>query len=205
MTINHLVFDMGGVLIDIDWHGQMSRLLGRDIPFEQIHALWGASQAVNRFETGLSDLDSFANEFITEQGLSMHASDFKQAFHDIIIGVFPGVNALLEELQPNFTLSLLSNTNKAHWQQVQNDYDFLNYFHNPFTSIDFGIMKPEPEIYQELVRRLNTEPASILFFDDGACNVEVAREQGLNAERVFNPADVRRVLNDYQLLDDSNG
>lgn len=199
-AIRHLVFDMGGVLIDIDWHGKISQLLGRDIPFEQIHALWGASDAVHAFETGRTDFDRFTRDFIEEQGLSLSAGAFQQTFRDIIVDVFPGVNELLIGLKPNYTLSLLSNTNRAHWQQVQSDYDFIPLFDNPFTSIEFGVMKPDPEIYRQLIAELGAEPSSILFFDDGARNIQEARKIGMHAEQVFNPEDIRRVLRDYRLI-----
>lgn len=198
--IQHLVFDMGGVLIDIDWHGKISGLLGRDIPFDQIHALWGASESVHRFETGQCDFNTFTDDFIEEQGLDTTPDAFQQAFREIIIDAFPGVVELLQELKPRFTLSLLSNTNAAHWQQVQADYDFIPLFDHPWTSLDFGIMKPDPAIYQALLEKLQATPSSVLFFDDGAANVQAARDVGLHAERVYNPDDIRQVLTDYQLL-----
>lgn len=199
-SIQHLVFDMGGVLIDIDWHGKVSSLLGRDIPFDQIHALWGASDAVHRFETGQIDFDQFTERFIEEQGLDTEAAPFQQAFREIIVDAFPGVSTLLKELKPRFTLSLLSNTNAAHWQQVQTDYDFIPLFDHPFTSLDFGLMKPDPAIYLAMLDKLQASPSSVLFFDDGIANVQAARDLGLNAERVFNPDDIRQVLTDYELL-----
>lgn len=198
--IQHLVFDMGGVLVDIDWHGQMSDLLGRDIAFDQIHALWGASDAVHRFETGQSDFDRFTLNFIEEQGLETSPAEFQQAFRAIIIDVFPGVTELLQALKPHFTLSLLSNTNAAHWAQVQSDYDFIPLFDHPFTSLDFGLMKPDPAIYLALLDKLQATPSSVLFFDDGAANVEAARALGIHAERVFNPDDIRQVLIDNKLI-----
>ena len=94
----------------------------------------------------------------------------------------------------------MSNTNRAHWQQVQSDYDFIPLFDNPFTSIEFGVMKPDPEIYRQLIAELGAEPSSILFFDDGARNIQEARKIGMHAEQVFNPEDIRRVLRDYRLI-----
>jgi putative hydrolase of the HAD superfamily len=195
--IKHLVFDMGGVLLEIDWHGKISKLLGKDIPFDAIHALWGASVSVNDFEHGRTDFDTFTSDFIQEQNLKLTPTEFKQEFMDIIVGDFPGVCELLASLQKNYTVSLLSNTNPAHWDVVVERNTFLKFVDNPFTSLQFGIMKPAPAIYERLIKELDCEPTDILFFDDGKLNVDAARDLGIHAEQVYGVEDVKKVLTDY--------
>lgn len=198
--IKHLVFDMGGVLIEINWHHQVSKLLGKDIPFEEIHALWANSKATTDFEHGRIGYEAFVSGFIAEHDVKVPPEEFKQEFMSIVVGDFPGVEKLLAELKPKFTLSLLSNTNVMHWQHVQKISRIFNYIENPFTSIYFGVMKPDPDIYQKMIFELDCYPEEILFFDDGKMNIDSAREFGLHAEQVFGPDDIRRVLKDYQLL-----
>jgi len=198
-NIKHLVFDMGGVLVQIDWHGRVSKLLGKDIPFEDIHRLWGESVAATDFEHGQSDFATFCEGFIKENNLTIQPAQFEQEFRDIIQEDSPGICELLAQLKPHFTLSLLSNTNPYHWEMMQNRNTFLSYIENPYTSLDFGIMKPSPAIYKKLVESLNCEPSEILFFDDGLINVEAARKLGLNAEQVFGTEDIRVVLKEYRL------
>lgn len=195
--LQHLVFDMGGVLVEIDWHGKMSKLLGRDIPFERIHALWEASPAVNDFEHGRSTFDDFANAFIQEHELELSVAEFQTEFLSIVKGEFEGVSAMLSKLSESFTISLLSNTNPAHWELVNRECSFFEFVDHPFTSLDFGMMKPAPKIYQSLLEKLNATAESVLFFDDGLANVEAARNEGLNAERVFGPDDIRTALSRY--------
>ncbi len=203
-NIQHLVFDMGGVLVEIDWHGKISQLLGKDIPFNEIHALWAASPAVNDFEHGRSDFDTFTQAFIAEQELQISDIEFQREFMAIVIGEFAGVSELLASLQPHYTLSLLSNTNTAHWQHIVEHTGFLSWIDNPFTSIEFGLMKPDPAIYHRLIKELKCRPENILFFDDGLANVLAARAEGLRAEQVFGPEDIKRVLKSYSLTS-SNG
>jgi putative hydrolase of the HAD superfamily len=185
---------MGGVLVEIDWHGKISKLLGQDIPFEQIHVLWGASPSVNEFEHGRMGFEEFAKAFIVEQGLTLTETAFKQEFMDIVVGDFPGVCELLEALQKNYTISLLSNTNTAHWNRIVEQNTFLRFVDHPFTSLQFGIMKPNPAIYHRLIQELNCRPDEILFFDDGLINVEAARAIGINAEQTIGLDQVKGVL-----------
>ena len=199
-NINHLVFDMGGVLIEINWHRQVSKLVGTDVPFEQIHALWSSSKAATDFEHGYIDYNTFAERFIAEQEIDISLAEFEQEFMAIIVGDFPDAKTLLAELQPHFTLSLLSNTNAKHWQHIQQTSGVLKYMENPFTSISLAAMKPDYKIYQRLVDKLQCAPQEVLFFDDGKKNVDAAREFGLNAEQVFCPADIRKVLIEHELI-----
>jgi putative hydrolase of the HAD superfamily len=192
--IRVLVFDVGGVIVELDWHGKVSQLLGRDIPFEQIHALWQASPSVNDFEHGRSTFDEFTTAFVAEQNLTLSKEQFQQDFHDIIVGDFPGICELLAELRQQFKIALLSNTNAAHWQRFEQTNTFLQHVDFPFTSLKFELMKPNPAIYQRLITELDCRPEEILFFDDGLANIEAARAEGINAERVFGPDDIKAAL-----------
>lgn len=191
---------MGGVLIEINWHNQVSKLLGKDIPFEKIHAVWGSSKAATDFEHGRIDFDQFAHDFIAEHNVDIGLEEFEQEFLSIIVGDFSGAEELLMELKPHYTLSMLSNTNAKHWEFLQTNSNVIQHLENPFTSIHFEAMKPDAKIYQRLIDELNCAPCDILFFDDGKMNVDAARELGINAEQVFGPNDIRNVLVAHELM-----
>ncbi|MGX9417898.1 HAD family hydrolase [Vibrio sp. WJH972] len=195
--IKHLVFDMGGVLVQIDWHGQMSKLLGEDIPFEEMHQRWANSPAATAFEEGEIEFDTFRKQLMDENNLVVTPEEFEHCYRNIVQDDFPGIVEMLEKLKPNYTLSLLSNTNVLHLDMLVKRNSFLPLLDNPFTSIEFGVMKPHVEIYQKLITALNCQPQEILFFDDGDKNVLVARELGLNAERVFGPDDIKATFAKY--------
>lgn len=199
-SIKHLIFDMGGVLVRIRWHQQVSRILQRDVPFEEIHALWGQSRSTHEFETGQLDFDGFTDAFLTEFQPPVSRSEFQQLFRDIVDDDFPGAVELLDELRGHYTLSLLSNTNPCHWDIVRERNTFLPLLHHHFTSLDLGVMKPDPAIYQAVLNRLNAMPEETLFFDDGVKNVAAARELGMEAEEVNGPEDIRRILKEKRLL-----
>ena len=49
-------------------------------------------------------------------------------------------------------------------------------------SCHLGVAKPDPAFFAAAARRISAQPASILFIDDSARNVEGARAAGLAAE-----------------------
>lgn len=198
--IRHLVFDMGGVLVRIHWHQAVSRILQQDVPFEQIHALWGNAYSTHAFETGELDFEEFTDAFLKEFKPDLTREAFQDTFRNILDDDFPGITDLLNSLQERYTLSLLSNTNPCHWEMLKTRNTFLPLIEHHFTSMALGVMKPDAGIYNAVQTRLNAQPGEILFFDDGLTNVAAARDLGWHAEQVFGPDDIRRQLAQYRLL-----
>lgn len=195
-TIKHLIFDMGGVLVRLQWHQQVTVLLGRDVPFEQIHALWGNARSTHAFETGQLDFDAFTEALIEEFQLKLDRDEVQSRFRAMLDDDFDDSVPLLTELKTDgrYSLSLLSNTNPCHLEMVKARNTIWPLIERPFTSLDFGLMKPDPAIYQAVLTALNAQPEECWFFDDGIHNVEAARALGINAEQVFGPEDIRKVL-----------
>ena len=103
----------------------------------------------------------------------------------------------LETVKQKHSIACLSNTNSAHWY-AQKDADFLNaIFDNMFLSFQMGMVKPDDEIYQETVRRLDIQADRVLFLEDNRVNVEAAARCGINAELALGTKQVREVLTRY--------
>lgn len=188
--ITHLVFDMGGVLIRLQWHENVSKILGRPINSNEIHKLWVNSPAASSFDKGLIDFDTFYDVFQQEFDVSLSRAEFEQLFADMLQEDYPETLSTLKLLSETHSLALLSNTNPFHWEMIRQRNTFLPIFNHVFTSISLGLMKPDPKIYQKVQAALGVDAGSILFFDDSTLNVESARASGWNAEVVHGMQDV---------------
>jgi len=62
-----------------------------------------------------------------------------------------------------------------------------------------GSRKPEPAIYQALIRAMGRPPERCLFLDDKLPFVEAARSHGLVAWHFTTPEEFHRKLNEYVL------
>lgn len=80
-----------------------------------------------------------------------------------------------------FKLGLLSNLHKTFANHLREHAEWLHHFHVPVFSAEIRRVKPEPEIYQHLLRQLSTPAAQTLFIDDRQVNVDAARNQGIQA------------------------
>ena len=67
-----------------------------------------------------------------------------------------------------------------------------------FVSYELGLLKPDAEIYKQVLRLLKAKPKEVVFIDDKLKNVEAAKSIGINGI-VFNKdtiaEDVRRFVN----------
>jgi HAD superfamily hydrolase (TIGR01509 family) len=192
--ITHIVADMGGVLVDLEWTERVSALLGRDVPIDELHHLWITATSTVDFECGRIDFDTFARAFIQEFGLAADVDTVQQEFLNFIQAPAPNCDAVLSALKPHYHLSLLSNTNPAHYQKLRDRYDFYRPFDQLFLSHQLGMMKPDRAIFEHVLTTLQVAPEAIAFFDDGARNVAAAQSVGIQAYQVHSPDDLLAVV-----------
>ena len=60
----------------------------------------------------------------------------------------------------------------------------VSIFDEMFLSFKLGMLKPNDDIYQYVINKLNTKPENIYFFDDNKENVDGAIRNGINAYQV---------------------
>ncbi len=191
--VSVLLFDLGGVLIDVAGVEGLAPLLPAPIEAEALQARWQACQSVLDYGTGLLTTDEFVARFIHEWHLPVTAPAFLDAWQASVRGWLPGAASLLDELRPRFRLAALSNSNAAHWDRLA-ALGVLDAFDLAVGSHQLGLRKPTPAIFDETLARLGAPASTVLFFDDSQANVEAARARGMQAAHVDGPAAVRRHL-----------
>ncbi|TVQ10495.1 MAG: HAD family phosphatase [Leptolyngbya sp. DLM2.Bin27] len=197
MAITHIVCDMGGVLVELQWLDRVKDLLGRPLAIDELHQLWVSALSTVAFESGCTDFETFTTAFIEEFGLTLAPTVVQHEFLEIVQAPLPRCDEMLSTLKHRYHLSLLSNTNPAHYQRLCDRYDFFDHFHQLFLSYKIGLMKPSAAIFEYLLTALDTPADTIAFFDDGARNVEAARAAGIHAYRVDSPTDILSVVANF--------
>lgn len=112
------------------------------------------------------------------------------AFNSFLDGIPLSRLQALRELRKHFRVCLLSNTNALMWNSEiarcfkAEGLSINDYFDGIVTSFEARCVKPGAEIFRYAVDHLHIDPATTLFLDDSADNVEAARRLGFNAEVV---------------------
>lgn len=192
--ITHIVSDMGGVLVALEWTERVGALLGREVPLDELHRLWIEAQSTVDFESGRTTFDEFTTAFIEEFQVATEPTQVQQEFLAFVRAPFPNCDPVLQSLRADYHLSLLSNTNPAHYQKLCDRTSLFEHFDQLFLSYQIGLMKPDPAIYQHVLTQLEVAPDAIAFFDDSARNVAAAKAMGIHAYQVYSPEELMTVV-----------
>lgn len=197
-TIDVILFDLGGVLVELV--GVAAMMSWSRLDDEEIRSRWLHSEAVRAFESGRSTADEFATAVVDEFELDTTPAEFMEAFIQWPRGLYPGVPELLAALADSFHLACLSNTNHLHWERFEKETPLLRSLHSHFVSHHIGILKPDPQVYEHVISTLDCSPGRILFMDDNQINVDAAAGAGMQAVLARGIDDVRSKLSDHGVL-----
>jgi FMN phosphatase YigB (HAD superfamily) len=191
-----LLFDLGRVVLDIDFNQTLHRwatYAGREP--QQLMQRFSCDELYHRHEKGeISDAAFFAG-LRTSLGIDLSDAEFLEGWNAIFVGEIPGIRELLARAARHLPLYAFSNTNVAHVACFSKQYaDVLGHFRQIFVSSSIGLRKPDAEAYDHVVGAIGVPADRIVFFDDLAENIEGARARGLKAVRVISADDVAEVL-----------
>ena len=126
-------------------------------------------------------------------------ADLITAYHErwpeMVRGSIDGTVEVLDALQAaGVPTYVLSNASAETWPFAVERFPFLGRFDGVLLSGEVGVAKPDPEIFDELCRRFDLRPASTVFIDDKAANVDAARALGFAAHHFSTAEGLRAEL-----------
>ena len=153
--IKTIFFDIGGVLIDIHperTYQYLSDSADVEVSMVKESFPWDAH---DQYERGIMNNEDW---FITykeslPQPCCLKRSDFWNAWK-LLLGEEKNTVNILEALNKQYSIWLLSNTNPKHIQdEIEKRYLFPSLVNGAVYSFDVGVRKPEKEIYEIAMQR----------------------------------------------------
>ena len=184
-----IIFDFGGVLINVDYYATIEAFKDLGIPyFEELYAKAQQSKVFDQFETGQISSQRFINELLNYLPAGTSPNAIVNAWNAMIMEVPSESIELLEELKSKGKrLFLLSNTNELHipvaykaWGKVSAKAPH-ELFDKIYLSHEIHQRKPNPEAFELVIRDQKLDPANTLFIDDSVQHIEGALKVGLEA------------------------
>ena len=186
MKYDALIFDLGGVLINIDYAKTIHAFEKLGIAdFSSIYSQAEQTDIFSRFETGKISAQRFINELLTYLPAGTSPNKVVEAWNEMIEDVPISVICLLEKLKEKHPLYMLSNTNELHVPLVRKEWAKVTshpmdyYFKTIYFSHELGLRKPHPEIFLEVCKREEINPKTTLFIDDTLQHIQGAKSAGL--------------------------
>ena len=183
-----IVFDLGGVLIDLDYD-RCVRAFREILGYERITELLDLSHQKGIYgdmEAGLVTEDEFRAEVLRESRPGCVPADVDRAMGALLTGMDPRKVQLLQRLSKRYALYGLSNNNEisvARMHQIyeENGLDWQNVFRKEFISCRMKLMKPSRAIFDAAAAEIGLPPEKIVFIDDSPRNVDGAIAAGWKA------------------------
>ncbi|MDE5809885.1 MAG: HAD family phosphatase [Muribaculaceae bacterium] len=194
--IKNLLFDLGGVIMDIKRLNAVESLKKIGITnADQLLGKYTQKGPFLKLEEGQISPAEFRNAIREGANVKITDNEIDNAFCNFLTGIPAKRLSDLEQLkQEGFNIYMLSNTNPIMWDSRIADefkkagHDLNYYFDGTVTSFEAKVCKPDAVIFDFAVKKLGIVPAETLFLDDSLENVEAARKLGFNAE-VINPGE----------------
>ena len=193
--IKNIIFDLGGVLLNIDFSLAKNAFAQLGIPdFEKIYAHHAQNRLFDEFEKGKISPEKFRKELIKLFGKELTHSQIDAAWNALLLDFPYERMELLKKLKTKYRLFLLSNTNAIHIQEVSNILhrtfgyrDMQHVFEKEYYSYNMGMRKPDPEIFEFVISENKLNPEETVFIDDSSPNIEGAAKTGIKVLHLQSP------------------
>lgn len=218
MGVTDIIFDLGGVILDLNMEGigEACKRLGINPELFFVKADEentstvcqgvSASKAITAYQVGEITSEEFLSLVLSKCSKGITREDVIEAW-DSCIGLIPKERLdLIKELRrKGYHTHLLSNTNDLHWEEIKRryfsdeGYTCEDLFDHIFVSHEMHLAKPGPEIYHEAVRQIGRPAAQCFFIDDTVLNVEGAQQEGLKGAwlDIRKPDALKEILSKY--------
>jgi putative hydrolase of the HAD superfamily len=186
MAIKNVVFDLGGVIIDLDTQRAFRR-------FEEI-GIGNARELLDPYEqkgifleleNGTIDAESFRRKLSDYVGRELTGEDITYAWMGFMADVPQYKLDYLAELRKKYKVYILSNTNPVVMSWLKSGVfspagkPLAVYCDKVYTSFEIGLTKPDPRIFEFMLADAGITPAETLFVDDGERNIKTALSLGM--------------------------
>lgn len=180
--IKVLLFDLGRVLVDFDHLRAAQRISAfcSKTP-RQIYDLFFESGATIAFEAGKITPEDFYLQVKQLLDLKLSYESFEPIWNDIFFlsAKNRSVFGLVNSLRAYYKTAMLSNINILHYEYLKKNFPVFGAFDKVFLSFQLGLIKPDKEIYNSVIRDLGVSPEEIFYTDDRPELIQSAKSLGI--------------------------
>jgi putative hydrolase of the HAD superfamily len=193
--IRYVISDLGKVILFFDndiFFGKMANYS----PFskEEIVALTSAHfKLVEYFDKGEMTPEEFYRQVTRTFDAEIDYDTFCSIYSDVF-SPNPPVLELMKRLKRNYKILLLSNTDVLRFGFIQKKFPEILFFDGYILSYEVGLMKPDPQIYREALKKAGAEARECVFIDDINENVEAAIKLGIHGIQLQPETNLKAIL-----------
>ena len=201
-NIKSIIFDLGGVLLNISYQNAIEEF--EKLGIENSSVFYSKKLQTNIFnllETGEISENEFV-KVIKKSCKSVTPKQITYAWNSMLLDLPKNRINLLINLKKEYQIFLLSNTNEIHINKFKNimgdaEYNkFYNLFNKIYYSHEIGMRKPNAEAFRLILDENNLKTKEVLFIDDSPQHIEGAKKLGMQIYHLKDNEEITTVFPD---------
>lgn len=206
--IKNIIFDYGNVIFMLDFEKMKQGWESIGISGPTAFFSHGLQHPIfDEFDKGMISVPEFRAFIREKSGRPLTDDEIDAAWNSLLLGVNKGTHEVLAELKKKYRTFLLSNINPIHYGYIMDylkrefgfeDNDHL--FEKTYYSHFIGIRKPDPAIFEKVLKENNLVAEETLFIDDIAANLEAAKSLGIQTQLMAAPDTIQDFVKREGLL-----
>ena len=200
--IQNIIFDLGGVLLDIDYQKTETAFEKLGFPdFKQAFSQLRQNAFFDDWETGALSADEWFSGIKSHVPYALTDDQITDAWNDMLLDFPIARLRLLQQLRSRYNLFLLSNTNEIHERafnkllQEQTGFPSLAVlFDKVYYSHRIGLRKPNPEPFRLILTENHLKAEETLFIDDSPQHIEAAKALGIQTIHLVPPKTIEDIF-----------
>ena len=181
--INALLFDLGGVIVDLDYNLTIEafKAIGLE-DAEHLYNQFNQSKIFDEFEIGSISREEFMGLLQEKIPQKVSQSKIKEAWNAMILGFEKSKLEQIKRYSEKIPCYLLSNTNEIHLEYIQTlmqEVPFKNLellFTKCYYSHIIGRRKPHRETFEWVLNDMGSSPEEVLFIEDSPQHIRGAEK-----------------------------
>ena len=207
--IKNIIFDLGGVILDIDENVVYHELEKMGIDIKELAHSEEFKDILSKFDIGVYTAPTFRKKlkaFIGQE--KMTDEKFDSLWNAMLFDIPRERIEALEQVKQHYKIFLMSNTNEIHYDLYVRDLqlrfgynEFDELFDKSYFSFDIHLEKPDPRFFELILDHEHLLPEETLFIDDTARNIAAAKALGIHTYHISRKELVRNLFDNGVLKD----
>lgn len=205
--IKNIVFDLGGVLLDLDRQAAVDKFI--ELGYSQADDLLDPYRQKGIFlqlEKGEVTPEELYEYIQRQTDVPISPEQINEALCKFLVGLPEYKLDMLRELKQDYNIYMLSNTNAIMFPYVAKTYftqqglGLEDYFDRTFLSYEMDCVKPDEKIYTKMLSEGGFKAQESLFIDDASANIAIAKELGFYTYLAKPKEDFRKIFKQYSSM-----
>ena len=207
--IKNIIFDLGGVILDIDENIVYKELEKLGINVSELAHSKEFIELISKFDTGIYTAPTFRKKAKALLGLEkMTDQKFDSIWNAMLLDIPRERIEAIEQVKKHYKIFLMSNTNEIHYDLYVRDLqlrfgykEFDALFDKSYFSFDIHLEKPDPRFFEMILDHEGLVPEETIFIDDTEANIKVAKKLGIRTYHISRDELVRNLFENGVLKD----